>query len=810
MRHLSAAVALSFMASSAFAAFVVDFVENNNYKTESAKLEDDQDSWSSWTKENGVLKTTIKGDKFSSAIVVPPPDCDAGYQSLVVDYTSNCGDGNNIAAYGYDSYYPTDPWYEIGSFRSGQEVSVQCEAFTKIALQAQTSSGSECNVTVKSIFIGTKNDLFVAGASVPNMSDYKKSGDSISLSIPFKSRLDSIKPTFSGYFGSVSPSTAQDFTDGPVTYTFSAKSGTETQTIVLSITKLPGDTNAYASMFVGFCSKPNIVTAKTTTLDSPVEEQTPSVLAKQGVICSEGTKVTHPKGDGDTGTVLIDLYKWTPDSIKTKMYGRFNIDRSIVGFQTSSRASGKWYYKGEEMDSVSLSKTALDLENTVLQLTAENQKPVHYYKFKFNDVEPENILYQIVMVDTVINRYYYPRTVYDPETPFDTGSVIFDLPYKGTIAPKLFVCGPTGSYGMFGVLRSCKNLSWASDSSTVSVSGKLNGDGGMYVRLSKDYDTRRYAIKLQRQTEYWPLFTITDMVVWDNSMKNLHYSFISGLPGETALQFKIPMDRKVKNSREGDFEVYPISLNPFFTYDYAFDSGSNWDYSSKIKVTAINENKQKRIVSVFSSWNEEKDVAELRHFFVQVGSIRIPGKIDQEKKIVHVDVPFEMNLSRVMISWGGPHKSYSENYVQDGFCDLSDTIEFDIHSADSSKSAVYKVAVAWNPDAFKPAADTTKKDTTVKDTTVKDTTVKDSTKVIPLVMKNLDASVRLAGNTLLYLGNVADVKRLFVYDALGHMVYARVGLESAAIDVGFMNRGVYVVKVETTRGLVTQRIVKRE
>ena len=200
-------------------------------------------------------------------------------------------------------------------------------------------------MSVSSIFIGMQTEIFVTGASVPNMSDYKKSGDSISLLIPFKSRLDSIKPSFSGYFGSVSPSTAQDFTDGPVTYTFSAKSGTETQTIVLSIAKLPGDTNAYASSFVGFCSKPDIVTAKKEFLDSPIEYLTPSVLAKQGVICSEGTKVTHPKGDGDTGTVLIDLYKWTPDSIKTKMYGRLNMDKSVAGFETSSRASKKWYYK---------------------------------------------------------------------------------------------------------------------------------------------------------------------------------------------------------------------------------------------------------------------------------------------------------------------------------------------------------------------------------------------------------------------------------------------------------------------------------
>ena len=34
-------------------------------------------------------------------------------------------------------------------------------------------------------------------------------------------------------------------------------------------------------------------------------------------------------------------------------------------------------------------------------------------------------------------------------------------------------------------------------------------------------------------------------------------------------------------------------------------------------------------------------------------------------------------------------------------------------------------------------------------------------------------------------------------------------LESASMDVGAMHRGVYVVKVETSHGLVTERIVKR-
>ncbi len=802
MRHLSAVMALSFMATSAFAAIVVDFVDHNNYTTKSEKLEDDQDSWSSWTKENGALKTTIKGDKFSSAIVVPPPECDAGYQKLVVSYTSNCGDGNNIAAYGYDEFYPTDPWYEIGSFKSGQEVNVQCDAFTKIALQAQTSSASECTVTLKSIFIGMQSEILVAGATVPNMSDYKKSGDSISLSIPFKARLDSIVPSFSGYFGSVSPSTAQDFTEGPVTYTFTAKSGTETQTIVLSIAKLPGDTNAYASSFVGFCSKPDIVTAKKTYSDPPVEQLTPSVLAKQGVLCSEGTKVTHPKGDGDTGTVLIDLYKWTPDSIKTKMYGRWNMDETIVGFLPSQRATLKWYYKGEEMDSVNLSKTALDLENTVLQLTAENQKPVHYYKFKFNGVEPENIVYDMVLIDTLKSDYFYPRTIYDPETPSDTGSIIYDLPYNSTVAPKLFVCG-TGELYYMNSYKKCDNTFQVSDSSVVSVHGALKGSSGMYVTLTNGYDKRLYAITLNKQTKAWPMFDVAGVYVNDHS-QGRHYSYIMAEPGDTKLKFTVRTMAKVVNSDDDDFGIVPVSTNPFMQYGSVFESDNLWDTGSKIKITAFNEDNQKRILSATMQTNSEKSVAELRGLFIQFGPTKLPGTIDQEKKFVQVDLPFEMNLKRASFTWAGPHGSYCEEYEQNEFYDLSDTINFVIHSADSTKSATYKVVFVYNPDAFKPA-----QDTTTKDTTVKDTTVKDSTKAIPLVMRNLDASVRLAGNTLLYLGNVADVKRLFVYDALGHMVYARVGLESAAIDVGFMNRGVYVVKVETSHGLVMQRIVKR-
>ena len=388
MRHLSAVMALSFMATSAFAATVVDFVERNGYTTSNEKLESDQTSWSSWIKNNGALKTTIKGDKFSAAVVVPYPECDYGYQHMVVNYSSNCGDDNNVAAYGYDPYYPTDPWYEIGSFKSGQDVNVQCDAYTKIALQAQTSSGRECDVSISSIYIGSTDEVVVTGATVPKMSDYKKSGDSISLSIPFKSRLDSIKPTFSGYFGSVSPSTAQDFTDGPVTYTFTAKSGTETQTIVLSIAKLPGDSNAKASG-VGFCKL-----AKTESGLTKAE------LIAKGNICTEGSEVVHPKASGDTGTITFNIYKWAPDSVKTRLYGRYDSQKRNAGVAKGNLASMAWYYKGEAMENVT-DETPFDIENTVLKVTAEAGYPIFYYKLKLQGVDPKNFLYQIVMVDTV-------------------------------------------------------------------------------------------------------------------------------------------------------------------------------------------------------------------------------------------------------------------------------------------------------------------------------------------------------------------------------------------------------------------------
>jgi hypothetical protein len=211
-------------------------------------------------------------------------------------------------------------------------------------------------------------------------------------------------------------------------------------------------------------------------------------------------------------------------------------------------------------------------------------------------------------------------------------------------------------------------------------------------------------------------------------------------------------------------------------------------------VTSVNEANQKRVVSVFSSWNEEKSLAELRHFFVQVGSARIPGKIDQEKKLVHVDVPFEMNFERTMISWGGPHRSYSENYVQDHFYDMRDTIEFDIHSADSSTKAIYKVTVAYNPDAFKPAPDTTAKDTTVKDTTKKDTIEA----IVPRLA--LAKSFNLTSNgSLVSVSQVARKPfKVQVFDLTGKLVQE---LKSEGLDLQFkiQSKGVFRVRVMSAR-----------
>lgn len=179
------------------------------------------------------------------------------------------------------------------------------------------------------------------------------------------------------------------------------------------------------------------------------------------------------------------------------------------------------------------------------------------------------------------------------------------------------------------------------------------------------------------------------------------------------------------------------------------------------------------------------DVAELRSFYVTANGADLPAKIDQENKIVHVDLPFEINQKRTTIIFGGPHKSYSENYMNFEEYDLSDTIDFDIHSADSSKTAIYKVVVAYNPDMYKADTDTEPG--------------KDSSETsLPKILNPTNATVKLVGNSLIYKGDIREVRALSVYDALGNKVYSMKNFESPTMNLEFLDQGVYVVKIQTT------------
>jgi len=75
---------------------------------------------------------------------------------------------------------------------------------------------------------------------------------------------------------------------------------------------------------------------------------------------------------------------------------------------------------------------------------------------------------------------------------------------------------------------------------------------------------------------------------------------------------------------------------------------------------------------------------------------------------------------------------------------------------------------------------------------------------LPECVESLKGAVDLFGNCR--DKDRQDDKRQSL--ALGHEVYAKKKLESNSLDIGFLNRGVYVVKAETSRGLVTERIVK--
>jgi hypothetical protein len=151
-----------------------------------------------------------------------------------------------------------------------------------------------------------------------------------------------------------------------------------------------------------------------------------------------------------------------------------------------------------------------------------------------------------------------------------------------------------------------------------------------------------------------------------------------------------------------------------------------------------------------------------------------------------VEVPFEINKKHVSIAFAGPDFSYSEGYEQYGTYDLSDTIEFDFHSADSSTTNIYKVFLTCNPLMYETGDD-----------------------AIPQVTGVSKSRISWQGNVLVYEGDLNQVQSVAIFDALGKNVYLRQGLDRATLDMGFLKAGSYFVRIQTAGGLLVQKFSTR-
>jgi len=763
-----------FFLSGAFASVSVNFLDENSFTQTKAFFEADQKSWASWgsTDNNAGVKTIISATEFSAGLTIS-----VNYPGYVnpyfkVNFISACA---TLAAYGYNGI----DWETIGSFKSGMPYNFDY-SFTKLAFQAQTSSTTKCTMTVQSISVGLPSEVVVTKVSLGSeMTDYKSSEatettpGTISFTVPFKTNIDSASPDFIGIFKNRTPTALQNFAKGPVAYTFSSTDGSVTREYDISIKRGPADTNARLESFVGVCDKANLSMSG----DSYKNRYT------NRTYCSDSAKISHPKASGDTGSVDIFVYEWTPDSSLRNMHFLWSRSGETSGFGIPEKA--KYFYcSGDSCVTGSSSLNLIPDGGLYLKIESEGGEPYYYYKINVKKMSEDNILYDIAINDTVKNKLIYSRTVYDPETPKDTGLVIYDLPYKGTVASKLGFC-PNG-------MESSSCYYFVSDSSSVSVSGKISGTSGPIITLIKHYDKKTYKIKLIRQNAYWPLFTLSGVYAYFPDL-SFHYAVVEALPGTSAVKFNLPM-QYYNGSTPSNFNncstnssclgMNIASMDPFYSGEYDLFDG--FGVGDAIKITATNEEQQNRIGSVTVVKRDELDSAVLRSFYVSVGGCPFRGKIDEEHRTVQVNLPFEINLKRAPIIFGGPEFSYSENFSNGDYYDLSEPFKIDIHSADSTKSAEYTVTVAYDPDWL---SDVQK---------------------MPVTLKNEENRIIYDGKRLVLEGDLQKVLRLSVYDARGSIVYSRWGMESPVVDISLLGNGLYFVKMETVSGLVVQKIKKTE
>ncbi len=763
---------------SALAAASLDFYSNKSFTETKYAFESDQTSWSGWTVENGKARTTISATKFSSGLTISLNyQGELAHPTLEVVYGGTCGSGS-VAVYTYWDGY----WSSRGSILSGKKYVTIDPEDTKVAFQAQTSKTTECTVEISSVTVAYASELAITKAEFSTTPDaYKRKGDSIFVTLPFRANIESATPSFSGVYSSFTPTAAQDFTQGPVTYTFS-DGGSATKDVVLSVDKTPGDTNATMESVFGFCTKKNTKSYTKEYVNSPYVKVTTQDLVKANTYCTEDAAISHPTSLGDTGTITLSLYKWIPDSLKKQMYGRLDQSEKYAGLQIPSQASKKWYVNGEEVSE----SDGLDLENAVLKITSENGDPYHYYRFVYHWTEPVKEFETLLLLDTVAVDWFYPRTIYEPESPNDTGSIIYDIPYNATAQSRLFVCGTGEHYSFDGILMPCEGTFIVKDTNTtVSVTGKISGSSGMYVTLTNGFDKRHYAIQVFKQSAVWPVNQVVGIYL-HRYVGNEHFSLIAGKQGATALKYTIPLGT---NDYYSDYEINVINLDPFAnTYYEMVNENLEWESGQTVKLTSEAENKQKRILSAIVTHTPEKKSVELRGFYVHIGSANFPGTIDQEDKTIHVEVPFEINKKHVAIAFAGPDFSYSEGYKQFGTYDLTDTIEFDFHSADSTNSVIYKVSLSCNPLMYKSSGDE---------------------ESIPQIAQVDKPKIFVNGGVLIYEGDARQVQNVSIFNVLGKRVFSSVGMEHSTLDIGFLDVGIYMVKIQTRQGVSVLKFSKR-
>lgn len=641
------------------AAVALNFQTSGGYSTSETSFDKQSSAWASWSLGlNGGISTTVSGTKFSYGLSV-----NTGYKfdwnedfegaNIKVTYSTSCG-SNSLAIYTYD---PEWGWSTGKSFNSDQVIPISYPE-TKVTFQAQGSSTRECNLTIKSIAIGKNNEAIVTNFTAISssvMSDYKVTQPSgsqngkIELTVPYKTNITSLTPSFTGLYKSFSPSTAQDFSKGPVTFTFTALNGISTAAYDVVINRLPPLTGSKLTAADSSCAT-NFATTR---------------------FCADSIRIEQPAENQDTGAVYIYHYDQIPEDI-------------LATFSLSTKVSAEASISISESGTINLQK---DAEPQVITVTAQDSIHKSYYHVIPVPVPADNYLYNVELTNNYESEFIYARTVWDPETSADTGKVIIDLPYKINIK----------NYHVQRWFTS------PNSKATVNATFVANSNYGGTIEISKGYDTKIYAIEFVPREKPWSTSEVVGAFAYlpDNEYKAAIACIRD--KSDTTL-FTLPM------KRNNDIAV-PIlaTKDPYAPFKNVGDFSYTLGAKNTLRVYAEDStNSRKIFVSITSK--KEDSVATLRDFYIVLGNAwYIPGEINQEERTVQVNIPVEVNMAKLYYMYAGAENATgSVKNFEPG--DFTKPFVFDMISADLSDTITYTVNAAYVPDTTKDSVPETPKD----------------------------------------------------------------------------------------------------